>query len=87
MPKLNQIIAIEKGVKSRVYGEITEQQKRKIKTSVKQSSIICYHSPRGKLNLRIKLKTQTCRFESCPSHLKRLREGGGMVDTGLFHPV
>lgn len=27
MPKLNQIIAIEKGVKSRVYGEITEMHK------------------------------------------------------------
>ncbi|HYL98506.1 MAG TPA: hypothetical protein VEZ90_06085 [Blastocatellia bacterium] len=27
MPKLNQIVAIEKGVKSRVYGEITEMHK------------------------------------------------------------
>jgi hypothetical protein len=27
MPKLNQIIAVEKGVKSRVYGEITEMHK------------------------------------------------------------
>lgn len=27
MPKLNQVIAIEKGVKSRVYGEITEMHK------------------------------------------------------------
>ena len=26
-PKLNQVIAIEKGVKSRVYGEITEMHK------------------------------------------------------------
>ena len=27
MPKLNQIVAIEKSVKSRVYGEITEMHK------------------------------------------------------------
>ncbi|HEX5084517.1 MAG TPA: hypothetical protein VFY40_20945 [Blastocatellia bacterium] len=27
MSKLNQIVAIEKGVKSRVYGEITEMRK------------------------------------------------------------
>src|SRR5438552_1744970 len=27
MPKLNQIIAVEKGVKSRVYGEITDMHK------------------------------------------------------------
>jgi hypothetical protein len=34
MPKLNQIIAIEKGVKSRVYGEITTLHKESQKTEV-----------------------------------------------------
>ncbi|MCA9719868.1 MAG: hypothetical protein H6713_13840 [Myxococcales bacterium] len=34
MPKLNQILAIEKGVKTRCYGEITELHKATQKTSV-----------------------------------------------------
>jgi hypothetical protein len=42
MPKLNQIIAVEKGVKSRVYGEITEMHKQSQKPDLFNGFIKTY---------------------------------------------